>query len=263
MSNHKITRRGLAAFLIVAIFAASGWTTTGAEEMTLNSAINKSGRQRMLSQRMTKAYCQIGLNIRRDEAQAQIEAGVRLFESQLAELKAFTRSPQIGESLSAVEALWAPYKAIVTRPYNREGATRLLVINEDLLQAAHKVVLQLQDLSGKPVGRLVNISGRQRMLSQRLAKFYMLRELGFRQSLVLDGVDQTRNEFVGAHAELRAAPQNTPEIKKLLDNVSMQWELLDYSIKNDKAQLGEFVALTTEKIVRSMDEATGIYEMLQ
>lgn len=187
---------------------------------------------------------------------------MRLFESQLAELKAFTRGAQINESLAAVEALWGPYKAIVTRPYAREDATRLLTMNEDLLQATHKVVLQLQDLSGKPVGRLVNISGRQRMLSQRLAKFYMLRELGFRQSLVLDGVDQVKNEFVGAHAELRDAPQNTPEIKKLLYNVSMQWELLDYSIRNDKAQLGEFVALTTEKIVRAMDEVTGMYERL-
>ena len=55
----------------------------------LNSAINKSGRQRMLSQRMTKAYCRIGLNIRRDEAEKQLSDAIPLFERQLADLKAF------------------------------------------------------------------------------------------------------------------------------------------------------------------------------
>ncbi len=35
--------------------------TAFAETLTTHSAINKAGRQRMLSQRMAKAYCQTGL----------------------------------------------------------------------------------------------------------------------------------------------------------------------------------------------------------
>ncbi len=183
-----------------------------ADEMTVNSAINKSGRQRMLSQRMTKAYCQIGLNVRRDEARIQLNEALQLFEIQLVELKGFAPTPAIAATLVDVETKWAPFKLVVVKPYSRDGAERLLDLNEELLQTADRVVQLYQEYSGKPVGRLVNVSGRQRMLSQRLAKFYMLRELGFRQPLVIDGLDKVRREFIAAQTELHAASQNTPQI---------------------------------------------------
>ena len=111
-----------------------------AEEMDLNSAINKSGRQRMLSQRMTKAYCRIGLNIRRDEAEKQLSDAIPLFERQLADLKAFSPSGPINAALANVEAKWTPFKQIVTKPYNRDSVARLLDLNEELLQATERVV---------------------------------------------------------------------------------------------------------------------------
>jgi len=47
----------------------------------LNSAINKAGRQRMLSQRMAKAYFQIGQQVEVDRSKKILDASVSLFAS--------------------------------------------------------------------------------------------------------------------------------------------------------------------------------------
>ena len=251
------------ASTIILMFAAAGWATTAAaEELTIMAAVNMAGRQRMLTQRMVKAYCQINLDVRRDEAREQLAQAVAQFDSQLTELKRFAPTLKVSESLAVADGLWVPFRKIITSPYSRENAEQVMVLNENLLQASQLVVTQLETLSGRPAARLVNIAGRQRMLSQRIAKFYMLRELGFQTPLVLDGLNSVKGEFLAAHAELRASPRNTDEINRLLDGVNLQWQLLDYSISNKTVSLVEFVALTTEKIVQGMDQVTTRYEAL-
>ncbi len=56
-----------------------------AEITSLSSAINKSGRQRMLSQRILKTYSMIGIDVNAMTAQQQLNDAVKLFDTQLAE----------------------------------------------------------------------------------------------------------------------------------------------------------------------------------
>ena len=103
---------------------------------------------------------------------------------------------------------------------------------------------------------------RQRMLSQRIAKFYMLREAGINDAAIGSGLKQAAQEFREAHAILKGAPENTDEIKTLLGRAETQWQLLEFSINNDKPVLAEFVAVTTDKILGTMDLAAQGYEAL-
>jgi nitrate/nitrite-specific signal transduction histidine kinase len=141
------------------------------EITSISSAINKSGRQRMLTQKMVKAYCMIGIDVQRDKAGYELSNAITKFDTQLSELKSYAPSEAIKKSLAKVEKIWLPFKAVLQLPVSRDNAEELLETNDELLRASHKVVLQLQDASGSDFGRLVNISGRQRMLSQRLAKW--------------------------------------------------------------------------------------------
>ncbi len=248
---------------MIMLLAAASWPVlAAAENRTLMASINKAGRQRMLTQRMVKAYSQIGLDVRKSEAQEQLGQAVAQFDSQLAELKRNAPTLQVSESLTAAEGLWRPFKTIITSPYSRANAERIMMLNEDLLQASQLAVTQMEAISGRPAARLVNIAGRQRMLSQRIAKFYMLRELGFRTPLVLDGLQGVKGEFQAAHSELRNSPVNTAEINSLLDSVNVKWQLLDYSISDNSPALAEFVAITTEQILQTMEQVTEQYEAL-
>lgn len=143
-------------------------------DFNLSEAINKAGRQRMLTQRIVKSYLQMGQDVRYRVASKHLTESVALFELQLSQLKAFTQDPETQRGLALVEKLWTPVKTIATSPVQREQAEPLRKNAEKLLVAAHQVVLMLADQSGTNQGHLVNIAGRQRMLTQRMGNLYML-----------------------------------------------------------------------------------------
>ncbi len=234
-------------------------------QITLSSAINKAGRQRMLSQRMVKFYCQIGQGILVDKSRQQLQQSVGLFEAQLAELKQVAPNPEVQGAVAKMEASWGPFKEIVSKAPSKEDGKKLIGMSEELLQAAHKTTMLLQDAAGTQTGRLVNMAGRQRMLSQRMAKYYMQKRRGFNSSEVADGLEQARNEFKGALQELLAAPQNTSAINKELELAKMQLIFFENALAQDSVQDPTFavnVATSSERILEVMDRVTGMYEKL-
>lgn len=254
--------RAIARVAVIFVLGLAWLPYAQAEDITLSSAINKAGRQRMLTQRMVKAYCQIGLNVRRDEARQQLDAAMRSFDAQLAELQRFAPTGEISRELALVESDWKRFRPLISKPYSRQDARGLMELSEGLLERSHKVVMSLQDLSGKPSARLVNLAGRQRMLSQRIAKFYMCRRAGLSDAAVVDAIDRVRSEFKGALAELREAPENTAPINRGLETAATQWALLEHSLNNANQPLEEFVALTSDKILNAMDEVVARYEAI-
>lgn len=238
-------------------------TPAYAEITSISSAINKAGRQRMLTQRMVKSYCMIGIDVQRETAREQLEGAIQLFEQQLSELKDYPPADPILPSLQRVEELWKPFKAILTAPVSRENAEQLLETNDELLRATNKVVLKLQDISGSSFGRLVNVAGRQRMLSQRLAKFYMLRAWQFDNSEINAEMQQARNEFKGALAELNSSAENTAEITAELKEAKKEWDLFDHGLERSKDNLVPLIAaMSSEKLLIKMNQITGMYEGL-
>jgi nitrate/nitrite-specific signal transduction histidine kinase len=251
----------LGIFLVL-FTTASAW----AEITTLSSAINKAGRQRMLTQRIVKAYCLAGMGVQASTHWKQRDAAIDLFETQLAELKAFAPTAEIADGLAQVEALWGPFKAIAAAPPTKDGADMLLAINDQVLAAAHQVVVLLAQHSGTETGHLVNISGRQRMLSQRLAKFYMARAWGIQRPEIQGEMRKAAKEFEAALLrELVPSPQNTPEIQDELAQAVKQWNLYKRGLALEKDS-GDYIpvimAATSEKLLKIMNKITGMYEKL-
>ena len=92
---------------------------SSAEIHTLSSAINKAGRQRMLTQRIVATYSQIGQEITTKKSKRQLTNAINLFEEQLGELKDYQSIGKINKQLQRVSKLWQPLQKIAREPVKR------------------------------------------------------------------------------------------------------------------------------------------------
>ena len=233
-----------------------------------DEAINKAGRQRMLSQRACKAWFAKGLDVVPDLAAKVLAASIALFERQLAELAAFAPEPRIQDLYARLGTAWTGYKTLLLRgtPSRGDGADVLDRAGQ-VLKLAHEGTGLIEALSTRPASHWVNVCGRQRMLSQRLAALHLGASWGVEAGFAQAEIAKARTEFAAAQAALEKAPEDTPQIREELQMADLQWGFFDAALRGltpgapDPVSMSN-VFTTSERILEVMDGVTGRFAKL-
>ena len=226
----------------------------------LNKMIDVAGSQRMLSQRMLRDYALLGLKTTYKDPAQDLVAVVQRFDRQLQELQGAVVNEDVSAAFTEVKTLWLPTKENVLKVPDKNVAAALRGDIERLLKASHKAVLLLQKASGKESGKVVTLSGRQRMLSQRMANLYMYDFWAVGGDTFFSEFKIAVDEFRKAHNYLFTSKQSTAFIKKKLKTAAKSFRWFEKAAKKGSSHLTpEVIQRNSDILLKVMNEVTGLY----
>ncbi|RME02042.1 MAG: hypothetical protein D6812_06955 [Deltaproteobacteria bacterium] len=253
------------------------------------TAINLAGRQRMLTQKMSKEFLLVALGVDVEENRKNLRQTIDLFDGTLKQLLSGDAAagipappdPSIATQLQKVADLWGKFKPAVAQALSqtkipREAIDTVERLNLPLLREMNEAVGLYEAASAKAgfksLGKVVNIAGRQRMLTQKMAKEAFLIALGVHPDENREMLKKTRDLFENSHRALLAGdatqgipPTKDPAIRTQMETVGKLWKEYRQAIdqvlgaSSVPKDLIQRIAALNPKVLAEMHKAVGMY----
>ncbi len=250
--------------------------------------INLAGKQRMLTQKMSKEALEIYLGIDLQNAINNLKKSSALFDKTLKGLMQGdnelglvpTKNQAIQAQLKKVQKLWEPFYAKIKEIYNMKNLDDktfdyIYKNNPILLQEMNKAVFMYAKLGNKGSNKLkmandINLAGRQRMLTQKIAKdlLFVKANINAKEALkdmqnAIKLFDKTLNGLFNGDKKMHLVGTKLPRIVKQLTITKEHWQkakkYLAIALKSNKNEdtLNAIKALDSTK--DKMNKAVELY----
>lgn len=251
--------------------------------------IDLAGQQRMITERISKETILLAMGVKRDERRKQLKELYTTFERTFKGLRdgddglrlPGTENPEILEGMSRVGELWTVYGSALQDALNGAELSRANVaiiadLSGPLLEATSRTVQGFKKEANTTglfsiLSVAIEISGRQRMLSQKMAKEFLLIAFGheadknrenLRKTMAL--FEDSLNWLLDGNAEQQVLPAPTPEIRGQLRRVQEHWYEFRPMVSGalDGAEItSELIDRVSSKSMSLLEEADAAVEL--
>jgi len=228
--------------------------------MDIVKLIDIAGRQRMLSQRIAKDYMYAGKKVATSKATKQLKKSLDEMKKAHKILVESINDPEIKNLLAFVQMSSEDFEATSKEPFSTDNAQLILDLSESMLEGSQYVVTSLKNLANVKASKIVDMSGRQRMLAQRIAKYYIAYQSGIKDKNTVEQMHAAVKLFDESHQVLMKNDNNTPEINRKLNKINKLWKIVyKFYMNIEKGGLPLIVFNTTDDITKKMNEITHLY----
>lgn len=225
-------------------------------------AVNRAGQLRMLSQRIVKLHALRRAGVEAELAAALLEESAARVAANLEQLARELSRETFGDLLASVDEAWRSLSALLGRGGEGVSLARVDAEAERLLTAAEALTAALEAASPLPTLGIINRAGRQRMLSQRLAKQALLGTLADGDAGRVAAADAVASiqDFEATLAELEHSPLSTPAIREGLAQALAVWRRLTSGLRDAQTVRGrEVIAADSEALLQAFERLTELY----
>jgi nitrate/nitrite-specific signal transduction histidine kinase len=234
------------------------------EKDSKTKLINLAGKQRMLSQRIAKDYLYLHKNIAMSKTKKELQVSLNNFFDAHSILVHSIKNEEIKNLLAFVELSTNDFNETIHEPFTLDNAQLILDLSESMLEGSQYIVDSIKNTMKQEESKIIEIAGKQRMLAQRIAKYYIAYQSGIKDENTVRSMKQTVIEFNKNLNILLKHKNNTPIIQKKINEVNKLWKIVHKFYNNiEKGGLPLIVFNTTDKITKKMNEITQLYFSLQ
>ncbi len=254
----NIKLMAVTSLTILSVSLVSG--ASNSTELDNVKLIDIAGKQRMLSQRIAKDYMYAGEKVAVTKANRQLKKSLSELISAQKKLVESINDPEIKNLLAFVQMSTEDFTATAKEKFSTDNAQLILDLSESMLEGSQYVVDSLKKRVKAKDSVIVAKSGKQRMLAQRIAKYYIAYKSGIKDKNTVDQMKKAVKAFDETNKLLMKNSSNTPEINRKLNDINRLWKIVQkFYLNIEKGGLPLIVFNTTDTITKKMDNITALY----
>ena len=258
-------------FLLTLLLTLSLYAQPSQEQIAI--VIDLAGKQRMLTQKMSKEALLIAKGINIQKNQEELKKTIALFDTTLKGLLKGdeklqlpkTEDTDIIQQLKSITSLWNKFKPFIDRvaegTYDRTSLKAIEMGNTPLLQSMNRIVTMYEKKHTSQltpqIANTINLAGRERMLIQKMTKELLLIAHNLESHLYMKSLQQGGNFFKKTLFGLINSKDNhqDDQIKEEINKIKELWDEYQYAIANTELSK-EGLSKFTKKEQKVMKELT-------